>query len=223
MGYSHGRVIESGQLHLCYFDGQDSDTHDPNTATILIPSLHPGFLSRAGIVKEKATRVFVLTAAIAWCAMSTALTIARDGMPTSRDEYAKLIITKVNSVAGPSTAFGKAIATAREEYEDCRQAYSEGQAKRRRAPELKIPKGILATKSIRAKRKSRYTDVPVNQSGDGIGGWEVNISKADNSERSFEFFKLSWKEDDNVAREIAPIPLSKDVIPKKNVKRFIFL
>jgi hypothetical protein len=187
MGYSHGRLIESGQLHLCYFDGQDSDTPNPDTATILIPSLHPGFLSRAGIVKEKATCVFVLTSAIAWCAMSTALAIAREGPPMNREEYAKLIIARVNSVAGPNTVFGKAIAAARKEYEDCRQAYSEGQAKRRKAPELRVPKGILATKSIRAKRKLRYADASVDQSGNGIGGWEVKISKADNSERSYEF------------------------------------
>jgi hypothetical protein len=170
MGYSHGRAAESGQLYLCYFDGQNADTHDPDTATILIPSLHPGFLSRAGIVKEKATRVFVLTSAIAWCAMSAALEIAREGMPTNREEYVKSIIAKVKSVAGPSTAFGKSLAAACKEYEDCHRAYGEGQAIRRKAPELKIPTGILATKSVRAKRKSRYTDVPVNQSEDGIGG-----------------------------------------------------
>jgi hypothetical protein len=223
MGYNHGRIAENGQLYMCYFDGKATGSHDPDTATILIPSLHPGFLSRAGIVKEKATRLFVLTSAIVWCTTSVALTIARDGMPESREEYAKLIIVKVDSIAGPDTVFGKAIATARREYDDCRQAYSEGQAKRRKAPELKIPKGILAAKSIRAKRRSRYTK-SVEQLNDGVGGWEVIIRKDTNFMRSYEFYTLTWNEDDGKTREIGPIPVTKDVIPPNvNAKRFIFL
>ncbi|EAT78581.2 hypothetical protein SNOG_13956 [Parastagonospora nodorum SN15] len=195
MGYNHGRAAESGQLLLTYFDGKDSN-HDPETATVLIPSLHPGFLSRAGIVKEKATRVFVLTSAVAWCAMSAALRIAEAGMPTNREVYANMIIENVNAVAGPSTVFGKALAAARKEYDDCHRAYGEGQAKRRRAPELKIPTGILATKSIRAKRKLRYAEASSDQSAEGIGGWEVAVGKDATFERSHELYTLTWKEED---------------------------
>jgi hypothetical protein len=222
---TYGRATQNGQPYLCYFDGKDSDSghHDPNTATVLIPSLHPGFLSRAGIVKEKATRVFVLTSAVAWCAMSAALVIARDGIPDNREQYAKMIMTKVESVAGPHTLFGKAIAVARKEYDDCHQAYSEGQVKRRNAPTLQIPKGVLPKKSFRAKKKSRYT-TSVGHSGDGVGGWEVAISKTTDVGAPPDFYTISWNDDEGERQVIGPIPLSKDILPPDaNAKRFIFL
>jgi hypothetical protein len=123
------------------------------TATVLVPSLQPGFLSRAGIVKEKATRLFVLTSAIAWCAITAALTIARDGLPDNREEYAKMIMAKIEAIAGPTTNFGNALSAARKEYDDCHQAYSEGQVKRRDDLILQMPKGVLPKKSVRAKQK----------------------------------------------------------------------
>ncbi|KAH6637892.1 hypothetical protein C7974DRAFT_149749 [Boeremia exigua] len=70
-----GVALPRGVPYLGHFDGKDSD-NNPESATVIIPSFHPGFLSRGGIVKDKATRVFVLTAAVAWCAMSCALQIA---------------------------------------------------------------------------------------------------------------------------------------------------
>jgi hypothetical protein len=189
----------------------------------MVPSLHPGFLSRAGIVKEKATRVFVLTSAITWCAMSAALTIARDNLPDDRETFAKMIISNVDSVSGPSTTFGKAFATALREYDDCHQAYSEGQVKRRNAPTLQMPKGVLPKKSIRAKKKSRYTTSTV-QSSTGVGGWEVTIVKDADANTPPEFYTITWSEDDGKPQEIGPIPLSKDILsPNTNTKRFLFL
>jgi hypothetical protein len=189
----------------------------------MIPSLHPGFLSRAGVVKEKATRVFVFTSAVAWCAMSAALMIARDGAPDNREEYAKMIIARIESVAGLNTPFGKAFSAARKEYNDCHQAYSEGQVKRRDAPTLQMPKGILPKKSVRAKKKSRYT-TSIGHSSAGVGGWEVIIAKAIDVETPPEFYTITWSDDDGKIHEIGPIPMDKDVIPPTaNTKRFLYL
>jgi hypothetical protein len=209
---NYGRAAQYGHPYLCYFDGNDSDDHDPTTATVMIPSLHPGFLSRAGIVKEKATRVFVMTSAIAWCAMSTALTIARNGLPENREDYSKMIMATVDAMSGPDTTFGKAFASARREYDDCHQAYSEGTIKRRDAPKLQMPKGILEKKSTRAKKKSRYSTV-TGHAEDGVGGWEVTFIKDTDPNTPQEFYTMTWSEDDGDEWKIAPIPLSKDIIP----------
>jgi hypothetical protein len=222
MGRSYGRAVENGQPCLCYYDGKDAGEHDPATATVLIPSLHPGFLSRAGVVKEKATRVFVFTSAITWCAMSAALTIARDDMPHNREKFAKMIMSKIDTVSGPGTMFGKAFATARREYDDCHRAYSEGQVKRRSAPTLQTPKGVLPKKVIRAKKKSRYTTA-TGKSSSGVGGWEVTIVKDTNADTPPEFYTMSWSDDDGTTQEIGPIPLSKDILPPDADTRFLFL
>jgi hypothetical protein len=172
MGRTYGRAVENGQPCLCYYDGKDAGEHDPATATVLIPSLHPGFLSRAGVVKEKATRVFVFTSAITWCAMSAALTIARDDMPHNREKFAKMIMSKIDTVSGPGTMFGKAFATARREYDDCHRAYSEGQVKRRSAPTLQIPKGVLPKKGYTCQEEVaiHYSYRQIEQWGWGMGG-----------------------------------------------------
>ncbi|KAH7379386.1 hypothetical protein DE146DRAFT_626241 [Phaeosphaeria sp. MPI-PUGE-AT-0046c] len=208
MCLNYGRTVPIGQPYLCHFDGKSAGKHDPETAVILVPSLHPGFLSKAGIVKEKATRLFVMTSAIAWCTMSTALTIARAGIPAGREEYAKMILADVETKIGPDTGFGKALATARQEYEICRQAYREGQVKRRDAPTLKIPTGILPKKSVRAQKKSRYSKF-ASHSDEGVGGWELSIKSSTCTDIQ-DFYTISWTDDDGETQEIGPCPLDKD-------------
>ena len=207
-----GAFPARGRPYLCYFDGGTSEVHDASTATVLIPSFHPGFLSRSGMVKQKATRLFVLTAGVAWCAMSVALTIAQAGEPADREAFAKMIIAQIESQTGPKTAYGKALETARKEYEDCHQAYVEGWTKRKEMPKLKMPTGILPRKSIRSQRKSRYTTA-MGVEDVGNGGWDLTISQSATYGGNQGFYTLSWTEDDEGNTcEISPIPLGKDVV-----------
>jgi hypothetical protein len=218
-----GTAPARGIPRLCYFDGKDSEIHDPETAVVLVPSLHPGYISRSGVMKEKATRVFVLTSAVAWCAMSAALEISLQATPGNREEYAKKIIAKVDAATGPDTQFGMAIEKARRELEDCYQAFNEGRAKRIKAPKLKMPAGILSQKSMRAQRKSRYGPSS-QQTNDGFGGWEVSITKMDTFDRNQEFYVLRWEEEtDGPLMEIGPVQLSDDVVLTSVGKRYIYL
>jgi hypothetical protein len=162
------------------------------------------------MVKDKATRIFVLTSAVAWCAMSCALEISKKGIPSSRKDYAEQIIARVNRYTGPSTEFGKIFTKAKKEYADCYQAYNEGVAKRRQAPVLKMPVNIVPRKSVRAQRKSRYstTTGPLQ---DSVGGWPVSVDVASAISGRPEFYRLSWKENDHIIRRIGPLPLSDDI------------
>ncbi|CAN9097540.1 unnamed protein product [Alternaria alternata] len=218
---NYGSTPPRGQPILSYFDGSNSGHHDPATATVLIPSFHPGYLSRSGMVKEKATRIFVLTSVVAWCAMSCALTIAKEGEPVNREEYASMIIARVHSLTGPSTMFGQAMESARKEYEDCYQAYLEGSSKRRKAPKLRMPAGVLPQKSIRAQRKSRYDAAGTAE--EGIGGWEIAITKAADFSGINEFYNLTWIDDiDKKSCKIGPLPLSNDVVSDTADKRYLY-
>ncbi|KAH6637891.1 hypothetical protein C7974DRAFT_149879 [Boeremia exigua] len=139
-------------------------------------------------------------------------------MPVSREEYAKQIIVRINQLAGPTTEFGRTLSRAKQEYADCHQAYSEAAAKRSKAPTMKMPVNIVPRKSFRAARRSRYSTA-VTVVKDSVGGWQLSIEEDSNISGRPEFYKLSWKEEDGTTWEIAPLPLSDDVVLANNTTK----
>ena len=178
------------------------------------------------MVKEKATRIFVMISAVAWYAMSAALTIAQEGEPVNREDYARMIIAKIESRAGPNTQFGKAMETARREYGECHQAYNKGSLRRRKAPRIKIPVGILLIKPVCAQKRSRCLkigDDPVDMADSG-GSWKINIAQDANFGGTQEFYTITWTdEDDKKTHKIEHVSLSKDVVPSGDENRYIYL
>ncbi|KAJ4381876.1 hypothetical protein N0V86_003243 [Didymella sp. IMI 355093] len=214
-----GYAPPRGVPFLAYFDGQDSN-NDPETAVIVIPSLHPGFPSRAGKVKDKAVREFIFSAGVGWCTMSCALAIAKSsaGIPTSRKAYANQIMAQVDLIAGPGTEYHRLFTNAKREYREIYEVYQAASAKRRDAPRYKMPTKIVPHKSFRAARRSKFTGsgVPVQ---DAVGGWDVSIKPTSTT----SFYKLSWEEEDGTSWELPSVHLKGNTIPATAIeKRLLF-
>jgi hypothetical protein len=192
---------------------------------VLIPCCHPGLLGHVGILKEKLTRLMVMTSGIAWYAASLAVTIDRENLTLSRKQKCGKIVALLAVKLDTTHEFGRAFLRAKEDYSMAITAWTEGKWSRKGgAPVRAPPRGLLPGKTQKVGRARISRD---HQTLEGVGdGFEVDIqeqawkgaSATDNKR-----YRLTWEEDDGQTWSIAPVILPSNVAPADSSdKRFLF-
>ncbi|KAJ4382743.1 hypothetical protein N0V86_001965 [Didymella sp. IMI 355093] len=193
---------------------------------LLIPCYHPGFTGHSGVLKEKLTRLLVLTHALAWAATHHAIVIDRENPTRARRDKINMLHSMLLTKISTTHPFGRALADAKAAYKDVTKAHNECSLQRAGNTALRKPRtGLLPGKTVKKPAKSPVrSGETVAEIGEGFKvtleetGWIPGATGIDAKRH-----RLNWTESDGQERTLHHIMLPAGVAPTDpNTPRFLY-